>query len=97
MALRARILWTLAKSLYWLDRHWWRPSSAANDIIDWMEVRGLCCEKQWKEVSNNPMNALTYTLYRTGLLFKRQPFGCSIYLAVIIGIALAIFVNLRQC
>ena len=43
------------------------------------------------------MSALSLILYRTGLLFKRQPFGCSIYLAIVIGIALAVIVNLRQC
>lgn len=40
------------------------------------------------------MDALRLILYRTGLLLKRQPFGCAVILAVIVGIALAIVVNL---
>lgn len=49
MTLTAGILWKIANFLYWLDRHWWRPSSAADDIIDWMETRGLCCEKHGRK------------------------------------------------
>lgn len=43
------------------------------------------------------MSALSLILYRTGLLLKRQPFGCSLYLAIVVGITLAIIVNFRQC
>lgn len=45
MTTTAIILWKLAHFLYWLDRKLPSPSSWANDIIAWMEVRGLCCEK----------------------------------------------------
>lgn len=38
-------LWRIADFFYWLDYHWWRPATVANRIVDWLEVRGLCCEE----------------------------------------------------
>lgn len=52
LPLSSRILWRIAKFLYWLDRHWWKPASLGNSIVDFMETRGVCCERHAKgEVS----------------------------------------------
>lgn len=40
-----KLLWKLYHTLNWLRRVVQKVSFDSNRIIEWMEVRGLCCER----------------------------------------------------
>lgn len=42
------------------------------------------------------MTTLRYILYRTGRLFTVNPFGCALIWAILIGVLLAIIVNVGK-